>query len=496
MRTHTLPVGLAILLSCPLALAATRTVGPGKTYGKPCAAFAAAADGDTIEIDAAGSYAGDVCIFKKNKLTIRGVGGKAKIDAAGKNAGGKGIWVIQGNDTVVEDVELFGAAVADQNGAGIRQEGNNLTVRRVFFHDNENGILGGGDNTSVVIVEDSEFARNGYGDGQSHNMYIGEVKSFTLRGSYSHNAKVGHLVKSRALENNILYNRLTDETGTASYELDLPQGGKSYVIGNIIQQSASTDNYGLISFAREPKRNPDTALFAVNNTFFNSRGSGIFVAVAADVSTVVLRNNIFAGPGTVTDLASAVKDNNYIGDPMFLNAAAYDFHLKAGSPAIDKGVPAGTGSGRSLEALCQYVHPTRAMLRKNVGTADQGGFELGGETTTPCGATSSPGDAGPADAGPPSDGGTITDGGGSDSGAPGSDSATPDDTGVAVDDGGIIVADDSGVTSETGSGDAPSGDTGDGGGCSATRRSTTTSFALLSGLLVYAFARRRNSRRV
>jgi hypothetical protein len=451
MHLRFAPLAVAIVLAGPAALAATRTVGPGKAYAKPCLAFAAAAAGDTIEIDAGGNYDGDVCIFNKDNLTIKGVGGRAKVDAAGKNAGGKAIWVIQGDNTTIEDVELSGCTVADKNGAGIRQEGNNLTLRRVFFHDNENGILGGGDNTSTVIIEDSEFARNGAGDGYSHNMYIAEIKSFTIRGSYSHHAKIGHLVKSRALENNVLYNRLTDETGTASYEIDLPQGGKSFVIGNIIQQSSSTDNPSLISFARESKRNPNTALYVVNNTFFNSRSAGTFVAVADDVTTVVLRNNIFGGPGTLTTLAAAVKDNNFVGDAMFVNTATFDFHLKAGSPAIDKGVAPGSGAGTALDPLCQYVHPARAYLRKNVGTLDQGGFELGGETTTPCSGTLPPGDAGPPmmDASPPGDSAVA-------------DTATtpPSDSDVPTDTGAPPIGDDSGVTADTGSSTTPDDDSG------------------------------------
>src|SRR3989442_1761697 len=74
------------------AVAATLTVGPGKMFAKPCAAIAAAADGDTIEIDAGGNYDGDVCGISKNGLTLRGIGGRAKIDAATNNFGGKGTW--------------------------------------------------------------------------------------------------------------------------------------------------------------------------------------------------------------------------------------------------------------------------------------------------------------------------------------------------------------------------------------------------------------------
>jgi hypothetical protein len=474
-------VAVSLLLVGSVASAATKTVGAGKTYAKPCAAFAAAADGDTIEIDA-GSYDGDVCAISKSNLTIKGVGGRAKIDAAGKNSGGKAIWVIQGHDTVIENVELSGCTVPDANGAGIRQEGANLTVRNSFFHDNENGILTGADATSSILIENSEFGHNGAGDGQSHNMYIGEVKSFTITGSYSHHAKVGHLVKSRALENHILYNRLTDENGTASYEIDLPQGGKSYIIGNIIQQSASTENSSFISFARESKRNANTELWVVANTFFNSRSAGTFVAVAGDLgSKVTLRDNIFAGPGNVTDDAMAILDGNFVGDAQFVNAGAYDFHLKSGSPAVDKGVAPGTGSGTPLTPACQYVHPTHAVVRTLVGTLDQGGFELGGESTTPCGGSVPP----------PSDGGATDSG--TDGGTPGSDTGTTmpgDDAGTLPgDDAGTLPGDDAGATNP-----ATASDESSGCGCATPRSPLTPPSAMAMFGLAIALVLKRAKR--
>ena len=61
------------------AQAATLAVGPDKTFTTTCQAFAAAGDGDTIEIDAAGTYSGDVCGIYPGNLTIRGVNGRPKI---------------------------------------------------------------------------------------------------------------------------------------------------------------------------------------------------------------------------------------------------------------------------------------------------------------------------------------------------------------------------------------------------------------------------------
>ncbi len=376
-----------VVLSASWAQAATLSVGPSKQYATPCAAAAAAEDNDVIEIDAQGEYGGDVCAIAKNGLTLRGVGGRAKIDAQGKSSGGKAIWVITGHDTTVENIEFSGATVADKNGAGIRQEGDNLTVRSCYFHDNDDGILTNASTQSQIVVEFSEFSNNGFGDGYSHNMYIGNVARFTLRYSYSHDAKVGHLVKSRAAENFILYNRLSGEHGSSSYELDLPNGGTSYVLGNIIEQGASTENPTLFGYALEGTAagNPGHALYVVNNTFANDRpNGGTFVNVGAMVDApALLQNNVFYGPGTITNQESAIAQSNYSGtDPKFTASDLLDYTLLSGSPCVDQGTAAASVSAFSLTPEWQYVHPAAARKRSSVGIIDIGAYELGNSDET------------------------------------------------------------------------------------------------------------------
>jgi hypothetical protein len=380
MRSLAVGFGLVVVASAP-ALAATRSVGPGKTYATPCAAVAAAQDGDVIEIDAAGNYAGDVCAIAPSNLTLRGVNGRAHVDAAGKAFGGKATWVIQGANTTVENIELSGSTVPDKNGAGIRQEGAGLTVRNCYFHDNEDGILSGGG--GEILIEGSEFAHNGAGDGYSHNMYIGHEKKFTLRGSYSHHSKIGHIVKSRADENYILYNRLMDEAdGTSSYTLDLPNGGTSFVIGNLIQQGPMTDNSTILAYAEEGATNTKADLYVVNNTFVNDRGSGTFLQLAAAAMPAVVRNNIFFGGGTITNQAGATMTTNFTtGDPMLVDRAGFDYHLKAGSPCENAGSDPGAAGAMSLMPLLQYVHPAQTEARAAVGVIDIGAYERGGAAT-------------------------------------------------------------------------------------------------------------------
>jgi hypothetical protein len=388
-----------LLFSQLVTSAATITVGPTGQYAMPCAGISAAQAGDIVEIDAAGTYTGDVCVINTSNLTIRGVNGRPHIDAGGNNAQGKGIWVVAGNNTLIENIEMSGASVPSHNGAAIRQEGTNVTIRNCYFHDNEDGILTGADPNSAILIEYSEFARNGFGDGYSHNMYIGNVQQFTLQFSYSHLANVGHLVKSRAATNYILYNRLTDETGTASYELDLPNGGLSYVIGNIIQQSPNTENPAMAAYLEEgiSPGNPSQALYVVNNTFVNSLGSGTFVYIdPSDTTPPLLENNFFSGGGTVTNQTGAVLTTDFVGTPLFVNPPAYDYHLMSGSPGIDAGTPPGAASGYSLAPAYEYNYDSCGELRSTVGAIDIGAFEYNGRGPILGCAYNAAGTAGPA----------------------------------------------------------------------------------------------------
>src|SRR5712664_2079782 len=88
---------------------------------------------------------------------------------------GKGLFVIEGNNTTVRNLTLTRSRVPDMNGAGIRLDNGSLTVDTVRFIDNQTGILGGVPGTTVTVLN-SDFDRNGTcGAVCAHAIYIVNV---------------------------------------------------------------------------------------------------------------------------------------------------------------------------------------------------------------------------------------------------------------------------------------------------------------------------------
>lgn len=368
-------------------------VGPSRQMKLPSQAARAAKDGDTVEIDA-GDYVGDVAIWSANNLTIRGVNGRARLRADGEAAQGKGIWVTSGRNIRVESIEFSGARVPDGNGAGIRAEGPGLTVVDCVFRDNQDGILAA-DNDGALVIERSEFAGNGGGDGRTHAIYIGHIKSLTVRGSWFRDTKIGHHIKSRAENNLIVANRITDEAdGTASYEIDLPNGGTGFILANVIQKGSRADNSTAIAFAMEGATNATQALYVVGNTIVFDRPGGVFVRSRAPGKSTIL-NNILVGSGEVTQSdadirgnllvsdgrrapslpSSSDERNNKKGDPKFVDAARLDYR-PTDAAAIAGGVAVMPVGPQTLLPVESYVHPLQLQQRLRGSDVEIGALPL------------------------------------------------------------------------------------------------------------------------
>ena len=286
--------------ACDTATGNVLQVGPGQKYTKPSAAATAARAGDVVRI-AAGDYRGDVATWKANNLTICGSGGRARLFADGKSAGGKGIWVVTGSDITIDSMEFHQAKVADKNGAGIRVEhkSGDLHIINSGFFDNENGILTA-KGPITLTIERSEFARNSAANtsGQTHNIYVGAIDQVSVSGSYFHESRYGHNFKSRAkvslLENNYL---MDGPAGMSSYLADFPNGGQVVLRGNLMQKGPKAPNKVAIEYGAEGQRWEQNSLEMVHNTVVMTRPNSIFLRVMPWAQSVTLKANIWASMG-------------------------------------------------------------------------------------------------------------------------------------------------------------------------------------------------------
>jgi hypothetical protein len=387
---------LLVLGAAPAAAQDLWQVGPMRELRLPSEAAARARDGDTVEIDA-GQYSGDVAIWPQSGLTIRGQGGHAVLDAAGRE--GRAIWLVRGDGVRIERITFTNAKASSRNGAGILHEGGRLTVVDCRFEDNENGILTANNPRIELTIERSEFARNGHHSGYAHGLYVGTGRRLTVKASYFHGTPVGHLLKSRAALNVIAFNRLMDERdGYASYGIDLPNGGTAYVVGNLIQQGRRAENERIVAFKMESERPGDDRLVAVNNTIVNELGGGTFFALRGGEAQIV--NNILIGGGHVlqgkgTLIANLLVPfngappqvegalngapnwgNRRASDARLVDLWGYDYRLTASSPALRMAIDPARVLGVTLRLDGEYAHPHALRPRRAGPPFDAGAFAM------------------------------------------------------------------------------------------------------------------------
>jgi hypothetical protein len=322
-----------------------------------------AQDGDIVEIEA-GDYRGDVAVWEQARLTIRAVNGAARLYADGQSAEGKAIWVIRNGVFDIANIDFIGAKVDDGNGAGIRFEAGQLQLRHCLFWGNQMGLLTGGEApiaaNAVLRVENSEFAYSHVDGRWGHNIYVGAIAEFSITGSYSHHAGRGHLLKSRARVNQVLYNRFTDESGgRASYELDFPNGGIVRVLGNVVQQQPETDNSTLIAYGEEGYAWPENRLLVASNTLVNDlRYGGTYIHAAPGAGSVVSANNLLVGPGVFRAGSVLTRWNDVRSEWEDLERPArQDYRPRHAEPRFAYRELPDPAQREQLAPRAQYSHP-------------------------------------------------------------------------------------------------------------------------------------------
>ena len=170
----------------------------------------------------------------------------------------KAALVLRGQGSVVDGLVFRGYRVSDGNGAGIRTEMGDLTVRNAMFLDSQEGILGGEPVAQKIVIDRSTFAGLGQCDetpGCSHSIYLANKGSVTVTRSRFERGTGGHYVKLRVPNVVITDNSFDDTRGAKSnYMIDLSEGGTGLIARNTFVQGRGKENSSaLIVIAAEAK---------------------------------------------------------------------------------------------------------------------------------------------------------------------------------------------------------------------------------------------------
>jgi len=258
------------LFCAATAGAATLNAGAGRRYATPSAAIADAEPGDTVAIYP-GQYF-DCAVVTVPRVTIEGVGDPAGVVLTDKTCQGKAILVIEAPDVTVRNLTLTRARVPDQNGAGIRMEGGSLNVTGVHFINNQDGILTAPGANWVLNVSDSLFERNGTcKEYCAHAIYASTIGLLRVRNSVFLATKEAHHIKSRALRTEITGCTIEDgPTGTASYLIEVPNGGALVARHNTLEKGPhATNTSAAIVIGSEGVSQPTPEIVVDDNDFTN-----------------------------------------------------------------------------------------------------------------------------------------------------------------------------------------------------------------------------------
>jgi Ca2+-binding RTX toxin-like protein len=300
---------------------ATLTVGQGQQFTTIAAAVAASHDGDVVQVQA-GTYTNDFAEIT-TKITLQGVGGMVHMVATQPIPNDKGILVTD-TDVTIDHFEFSGATGPSGNDAGVRYQAGNLTLTNDYFHNNQDGLLANPSATGTITISNSEFANNGTGDGYTHNLYVGDIAKLSISNSYFHDAVVGHEIKSRAEVTQITNTRIFDNSGSASYSVDLPNGGQATLSGNTIEQGPNSSNPNIIAYGEEGGLHTNSGLTLSANTVLNDlAGKGALLWDASGTSATIDQTKVW-GLGAsqlVSGSGATVTNSTYLASEPALDTS-------------------------------------------------------------------------------------------------------------------------------------------------------------------------------
>ena len=224
---------------------------------------------------------------------------------------GKAAIVITGDNILISSIECYGIQVRHKNGACVRQSGTNLTLKNVYFHDSQQGILSGAD-TGRLIIEFSTFERLGF-EGRAHGIYSSNDELIIRHSKVINSIDQAHEVKTRAKITTIEHSTIGSINTKDSRSIDNSNGGILIVKESVVMQGPNTVNGQLIGFGLEGLgRQREHRIVLENNIFLLERqGLNFLLGLpnkhSKDVELTVV-NNVIIG-AQVSDVENYSNSN-------------------------------------------------------------------------------------------------------------------------------------------------------------------------------------------
>ncbi len=185
---------------------------------------------------------------------------------------------------VIDGLRFRDIRVRDLNGAGIRVERGSALIRRADFAGTEMGVLTSAGkeiwrNIAELVIEDSRFSDIHLCPPKcgtvhlSHAIYANGIGRLIVRRSRFERVKAGHYIKSRARQTEVVESVIDDRLGTASYLVDIPNGGGARIEGNtLIKGPGASNRCCIIRVGAEGVTNPPAPLLVRGNRVENATG--------------------------------------------------------------------------------------------------------------------------------------------------------------------------------------------------------------------------------
>jgi len=304
------------------------------------------------------------------------------------------------------------------------EKGENITIRNNVLHDGGNGLFIASTDTQLsrnILVEGNYFHGNGNeGSSREHNIYTAAInltfqynRLGPLRpGASGNNLKdrsAGLVVRYNWIEGGNRQLDLVDAAESALIRAE-PSYRSTYVYGNILIEPAGAGNRQITHYGGDSSnigtyrkgtlyfynntvvsyRTDRTTLFRLttNDERCDARNNVFYAAVAVgntvsmlDINGILNFQDNWIEPGWVVSFGSfqgTFSDgggNVQTASPRFVNEAATDFRLAAGSPAIDAGTALHPSVLPVHNVVRQYVKHQSSRARPADGAFDIGAYE-------------------------------------------------------------------------------------------------------------------------